>query len=151
MKYDLENIGEDTYLIFSRGNHNIEDFTKYVKAEYSEWGNFFGVAYWHYYRKVGNQQGSWYEPCFKWTRGSFPVTIAQEGWEDQTQVIADKIKGGKHLLSIGNYYVFKHRYMKDRCEVWYATNDCVATELRTFDDIEVAERFIQTWLNEGRL
>lgn len=61
MNYELNNIGHDEYLVFSRGHHDIDEFTKYVKQEYSEWGNFFDIAYHHYYRKIGNQYGTWYE------------------------------------------------------------------------------------------
>jgi len=150
MKFYLENIGEDTYLIFSRGHHDLEAFTKYVKEEYSEWGNFFDVAYHHYYRKVGNQYGTWYEPCFPFTRGAFKVTVAQEGWSDNTQFIANKIKEGKHVKSIGNYYILNHYYMKDWYEVWYALNNFVATEIRTFKSVEEAENMINEWLELGR-
>lgn len=151
MKYDLKSIGEDTYLVYSRGHHNIEDFTKYVKEEYSHWNNWFDVAYHHYYRKVGNQYGSQYIPCFYWVRGAFPVTVAQEGWEDQTQVIPNKLLEGNCPLSIGNYYVFNHRWMKNKFELWYAPNNTVATELRTFDSVEEAEVFIKSWLDKGRV
>lgn len=151
MKYNLENIGEDSYLIFSEGNHNIEDFTKYVKEEYSNWGNFFDVAYHHYYRKIGNQHGSWYEPCFPWTRGAFKVTIAQEGWEDQTGFIRNKLVEGKVPLSIGNYFVIEHSYCKGRYEIWYSCNNFAATELRTVSNISEAELFIQQQFDLGRI
>jgi hypothetical protein len=151
MKYDLKSIGEDTYLVYSRGHHDIEDFTKYVKEEYSEWGDFFSAAYHHYYRKIGNQYGTWYDPCFSWERGAFPVTVAQEGWEDQTGFIAKKILEGKHVKSIGNYYILNHYYMKNKFELWYAPNNTVATELRTFNSVEEAEVFIKSWLDKGRV
>lgn len=151
MKYNSENIGEDSYLIFSEGHHNIEDFTKYIKEEYSEWGNFFGVAYHHYYRKIGNQYGSWYEPCFPWTRGAFKVTVAQEGWEDQTGFIRAKLAESKVPLSIGNYFVIEHSYCKDRYEIWYSCNNFAATELRTVSSVSEAELFIQKQFDLGRI
>lgn len=151
MRYELHNIGEDDYLIFSKGHHNIEDFTKYVKEEYSEWGNFFEVAYHHYYRKVGNQHGSWYEPCFPWTKGAFKVTIAQEGWVDQTGFIRDKLLSNKVPLSIGNYFVLEHNYCKDRFEVWYSCNNYVATEIRTVKSVNDARDFIYEQLELGRV
>ena len=151
MNYELNNIGHDEYLVFSRGHHDIDEFTKYVKQEYSEWGNFFDIAYHHYYRKIGNQYGTWYEPCFPFTRGAFPVTVAQEGWKDQRGFIANKISEGKHVKSIGNYYILNHYYMKGKYELWYAANHTVPTELRTFDSVEDAEVFIKSWLDDGRL
>lgn len=149
-KYELESIGSDTYLVYSRGHHDIKDFTEYVKKEYDCWGDWFGVAYHHYYRKTGNQYGSWYEPCFSWVRGAFPVTVAQEGWEDQTHIIANKILEGKLHFSIGSYYVLDHHYKKGWYELWYAPNKCVATEIRTFESLEKAEVFINSWLDKGR-
>ena len=151
MKYELNNIGSDDYLIYSNGHHNIEDFTKFVKEEYSEWGNFFEVAYHHYYRKIGNQHGTWYEPCFPWTRGAFKVTIAQEGWTDQTMLIREKLLANKVSLSIGNYFVLEHPYSKDRYEVWYSCDNFAATELRTVKSVDEAQEFIYKQLELGKV
>lgn len=149
MKYELINIGHDDYLVFSRGHHNIDEFTKYVKQEYSEWGNFFDIAYHHYYRKIGNQYGTWYEPCLPFTRGAFPVTVAQEGWKDQRFFIANKISEGKHVKSIGNYHIVNHYYMKGKYELWYASDNTSPTELRIFDTVEYAENFVECLLIKG--
>lgn len=150
MKYELNNIGDDTYLIFSRGHHNLKEFTNYVKEEYSEWGNFFEVAYHHYYRKIGNQYGTWYEPCFPWTRGAFKVTVAQEGWTDQTMFVREKLLENKVPLSIGNYFVIEHHCLKDRYEIWYSEDNFTPTELCLVNGLSEAREFIYQQMELGR-
>ena len=79
---ELENWGEDTYLVVSLGHHDLEAFTNLVKQEYSEWGDFFESAYHGYYKQESRAgYDSWYTPCCPTTEGAIPATIAQEGWK----------------------------------------------------------------------
>lgn len=151
MKYELNNIGGDSYLIYSEGHHDLKDFTEFVKQEYEEWGNFFNTAYHHYYRKYGNQYSTWYEPCLPFTRGAFKVTVAQEGWDYSMSDLSKRIAAGDLIASLGNWYVMKHHYMKNKLTVWYSSNDCVATEIRSFDSLSEAKAFIEKMVNEGKL
>lgn len=86
---DLENWGDDTYMVISRGHHDLDQFKKYVNEEYDSWGDFFEVAY-HTYFKASPSKSPYsrcyYSPCSKNTRGAFPATVAQEGW---TQAATD--------------------------------------------------------------
>lgn len=81
---ELENWGDQQYLVISRGHHDLDEFKKAVNKEYSSWGNFFEVAY-HTYYKATPKDGcrAWYTPCSKGIRGAFPATVAQEGWTQE--------------------------------------------------------------------
>lgn len=79
---ELENIGGDSYLVISRGHHDLQLFKEKVLEEYAGFGNFFTDAY-HCYYKATPRDGysAWYTPCSSHVRGAFPVTVAQEGWK----------------------------------------------------------------------
>ena len=79
----LENWGDDTYMVISRGHHDLDKFKKHVNEEYEEWGDFFEVAYHSYFKATPSKNpysSCYYTPCTKDTRGAFPATVAQEGW-----------------------------------------------------------------------
>ncbi|WP_445403658.1 hypothetical protein [Acinetobacter vivianii] len=80
---ELENWGGDEYMVITRGHHDLDEFKKLVNEEYTSWGDFFEVAYHSYFKATPSNSPysrCWYSPCSKNTRGSFPATVAQEGW-----------------------------------------------------------------------
>lgn len=86
---ELENWGDDQYLVVSRGHHDLEVFKQKVNEEFDSWGDFFEVAYHSYFKAIPSKSPystCYYTPCSKNTRGAFPATVAQEGW---TQAATD--------------------------------------------------------------
>lgn len=80
---ELENWGDDTYLVVSRGHHDLNLFKKHVNEEYDSFGNFFEVGYHTYFKAIPSNSiysNCLYIQCSKNTRGAFPATVAQEGW-----------------------------------------------------------------------
>lgn len=79
----LENWGGDSYLVISRGHHDLDAFAAKVREDYDEWGNFFESAYHTYFKATPSsnpESNCWYSQCSPDTRGAFPATVAQEGW-----------------------------------------------------------------------
>ena len=77
----LENWGDDSYMIISRGHHELDVFKRLVNQEYEHFGNFFESAYHGYFKATPHDFGTAYSPVGPNTRGAFPATIAQEGWQ----------------------------------------------------------------------
>lgn len=76
----LENWGGDSYVIISRGHHDLDVFKRLVNQEYDHFGNFFEAAYHGYFKATPHDFGTNYSPVGPNTRGAFPATVAQEGW-----------------------------------------------------------------------
>ena len=82
-KYPLkiENIGENTYMLMSRGHHDFESFMDKVKEAYPNWP--MGMPEHLYYKAVPTRREGYhcvYVPCSKNTRSAFPVTVTVEGY-----------------------------------------------------------------------
>lgn len=76
----LENWGDDSYMIISRGHHDLDQFKRLVNKEYDHFGNFFEAAYHCYFKAFPHDFGTSYSPVGPDVRGAFPATVAQEGW-----------------------------------------------------------------------
>lgn len=77
----LEDWSDDALMVISRGHHDLNEFSRFVSEHYDHYGDFFGSAYWTYYKAVPSRDGSiGYSSCSPTTKGAFPATVAQEGW-----------------------------------------------------------------------
>lgn len=78
----LENWGEHTYLVVTRGHHDLSEFEAKVRSEYQHFGSFFESAYHAYFKATPAKDGyrAYYTECSPDVRGAFPATVAQEGW-----------------------------------------------------------------------
>ena len=85
MKYplEIESIGEDTYILVSRGHHDIHDFMRAVRADYT-WPLGVPVHLWMKTRpaRPGSGYRCHYDLVPQGTRGAWPATHVQEAWND---------------------------------------------------------------------
>lgn len=75
---DIENVGSDTYILMSKGHHNIHEFMYQVRQQEYDW--VLGVPE-HIYIKAtpdNVEGGVRYNVVPKGTRGSFPATYTWE-------------------------------------------------------------------------
>lgn len=86
MEYPLsiENVGEDTYIVMSRGHHDPAAFMAAVREAGYDWP--LGAPTHHWVRATPAPAGSGYR-CFynlsdKPGRGAFPATYAHEAYGD---------------------------------------------------------------------
>ena len=79
---EIENIGEDTYQLMSRGHHDFNEFMEAVKKSKPTWP--MGKPS-HIYFKATPRDGytAWYSECEKGTRGAFPATYTSEAYGDE--------------------------------------------------------------------
>ena len=80
-KLELENIGEETYALMSRGHHDLSLFDSTVKEEYETWYSTLGKPEHLYFKAIPGPSGyvCLYVQSSKETRGSFPATYITEG------------------------------------------------------------------------
>lgn len=82
---DVESIGEDVYIIISRGHHDIHEFMRVVRAEGFDWP--LGVPK-HIWMKTRPSRDPGYD-CFydvvsEGSRGAWPATHVQEAWGESS-------------------------------------------------------------------
>jgi hypothetical protein len=81
---DIENVGEDTYTVMSRGHHDVHDFMRQVRADGYEWP--LGMPKHIWLRCIPPPAGysSWYVEAKEGARGAFPATQCWEAYNDET-------------------------------------------------------------------
>lgn len=81
---DVENVGSDTYIVMSRGHHDIHEFMTAVRLEGYTWP--LGVPEHRWAKAVPDRSEQVnYRYCFvdKNIRGAFPVTYAWEAYGEE--------------------------------------------------------------------
>jgi len=85
--YPLEpfSIGDDRYIVISKGHHDIHAFMKAVREDVAD-SRPLGVPI-HTWMKTtppppGSGYRAWYSPCTKETRGAWPCTYAHEAYNE---------------------------------------------------------------------
>lgn len=83
---EVESIGSDTYIIISRGHHNIHAFMRAVRAEGYEWPLGVPTHIWMKTRPAAKGSGylCFYDPVPQGTRGAWPATHVSEAWGDSS-------------------------------------------------------------------
>ncbi|AYV24959.1 hypothetical protein L1D61_27365 [Vibrio mediterranei] len=74
----IENVGDDTFMLLSRGHHNIHEFMKTIRLQGFDWS--LGVPLHVWLKAVPNREtgGSTYHHCDPETLGAFPATFVSE-------------------------------------------------------------------------
>lgn len=77
---EVESVGSDTYIVMSRGHHDLDEFMRAATKDYSGW--FLGGAK-HMWVKTVPRKDGW-EYCFvdEGTRGAYPATYCWEYGDD---------------------------------------------------------------------
>lgn len=77
---EVESVGDDTYIVMSRGHHDLEEFMAKAVEECPGW--FLGGPQ-HLWIKTTPVKGGWkYNIVEKGTRGAWPATYCWEFGED---------------------------------------------------------------------
>jgi hypothetical protein len=84
VKYPLEpeSIGSDTYIVISRGHHDIHEFVRAVRKTFS-WP--LGTPEHIWMKTVPSRDPMyrcWYQPVPKGTRGAWPATYVAEAYNE---------------------------------------------------------------------
>lgn len=82
---EIENIGEDVYILISRGHHDIHEFMRKVREDY-DWPLGVPQHVWMKTRPAPKDSGfrCFYDPVPEGTRGAWPATHVQEAWGDDS-------------------------------------------------------------------
>ena len=87
VRYQLivENVGEDTYILMSKGHHDPHEFMRAVRADYS-WP--LGMPTHEWMRAIPAPKGSGYRCLYveaePRARGAFPATYAREAYGEDS-------------------------------------------------------------------
>ncbi|GAB0154596.1 hypothetical protein [Marinobacterium sp. BA1] len=76
----IENWGTNTYIVGSKGHHNIDEFMAKVREFGYDWP--LGKPTHEWLKAVPNntEGGVIYAVCMQSTRGAFPATVAREAY-----------------------------------------------------------------------
>lgn len=81
----VENVGEDTYILMSKGHHDVHEFMRAVRADYS-WP--LGMPTHEWMRAIPAPAGSGYRCLYveakPHARGAFPATYVSEAWGEDS-------------------------------------------------------------------
>ena len=94
---EIENIGEDTYILISRGHHDPHEFVAAVRAADYEWP--LGMPQ-HMWMKTlpapkGSAYRAWYSPVDEGTRGAWPCTYVREAFgAERYEALMSSTTGG---------------------------------------------------------
>lgn len=92
---DVENVGEDTYILMSKGHHDVHEFMRAVRAGYS-WP--LGMPTHEWMRAIPAPANSGYRCLYveakPGARGAFPATYVREAWgDDSYEALAPNVRG----------------------------------------------------------
>lgn len=78
MKYPLEveSVGSDTYIVMSKGHHDLEEFMKAAVDTYRGW--YLGGPQHVWCKTTPHKEGSLYNFVKEGTRGAWPATYCHE-------------------------------------------------------------------------
>lgn len=89
---EIENCGEETYQLMSKGHHDPVEFMREVQRRYSRFGTMSIPE--HVWLKAIPKDGyhAWYVPTTKGTRGAFPATWSSESGDDKDREFYNRVK-----------------------------------------------------------
>lgn len=95
-KLDVENVGEDTYILMSRGHHDVHEFMRAVRADGYTWP--LGMPTHEWMRAIPAPKDSGYRCLYvgakPHARGAFPATYAREAYgDDRYEAQAPNVRG----------------------------------------------------------
>lgn len=84
-RYPLEpfSIGEDTYVVISKGHHDIHEFMRKVREDLCDWPLGVPEHIWMKTTPSRNPEYTcWYQPVKEGTRGAWPCTYVREAYNE---------------------------------------------------------------------
>jgi len=78
---EIENAGDDTYILMSRGHHDPHEFMRKAREEGYNWP--LGMPTHHWVKMTPVRGGFRYHFVDKETRGAFPATYAHEAYSEK--------------------------------------------------------------------
>lgn len=78
---EIENVGEDDYIVMSRGHHDPHEFMRKVRAEGYDWP--LGMPTHRWVKQTPTRDGCLYHFVSEGIRGAFPATYSHEAYGDQ--------------------------------------------------------------------
>jgi len=98
---DVENVGEDTYILMSKGHHDVHEFMRAVRADYS-WP--LGMPTHEWMRAIPAPANSGYRCLYveakPGSRGAFPATYVREAWgEDSYEAQAPNVRANRRIAA----------------------------------------------------
>ena len=96
---DISNVGEDTYILISKGHHDVHEFMRKVREDGYDWP--LGMPEHIHMKTIPAPKGSgylrWSLPVPEGTRGSWPCTYVTEAYnEERYEVRASAAKESDH-------------------------------------------------------
>lgn len=83
---EIENAGDDTYIVMSRGHHDPHEFMREVREEGYDWP--LGMPSHRWVKQTPARDGFSYHFVKEGTRGAFPATYAHEAYGDERYEVA---------------------------------------------------------------
>lgn len=82
---EIENVGENDYIVMSRGHHDPHEFMRRVRAEGYDWPLGMPTHRWVKMTPAndGGEHNFFYNFVDKGVRGAFPATYAHEAYGDK--------------------------------------------------------------------
>lgn len=101
---DVENVGEDTYILMSKGHHDVHEFMRSVRGDY-QWP--LGMPTHEWMRAIPAPANSGYRCLYveakPHSRGAFPATYVREAWgEDSYEAKAHNVEAKWAPRATGN-------------------------------------------------
>ena len=83
---DPFSVGEDTYIVISKGHHDIHEFMRVVRREGYKWPLGVPEHVWMKTMPAPKNSGyaSWCQPVKKGTRGAWPCTYVTEAYHEDS-------------------------------------------------------------------
>lgn len=81
---EIENVGEDTYTLMSRGHHDPHDFMRQVRADGYTWPLGMPKQIWLRCIPPPTGYSTYYVEAKAGARGAFPATQCWEAYNDET-------------------------------------------------------------------
>jgi len=79
---EIENVGDDDYIVMSRGHHDPHEFMKKVRADGYDWPLGFPTHRW--IKSTPSRDGLQFRFVEEGTRGATPATYAHEAYREMS-------------------------------------------------------------------
>jgi hypothetical protein len=96
----IENVGENDYIVMSRGHHDPHEFMRKVREEGYDWPLGFPKHEWVKMTPAndGGEHNCFYNFVTEGTRGAFPATYAHEAYGDERYEVVAIRKGVRNAV-----------------------------------------------------
>ncbi|ARL04472.1 hypothetical protein BOC44_20875 (plasmid) [Burkholderia pseudomallei] len=95
---NIENVGDDDYIVMARGHHDPHEFMKKVREAGYDWP--LGFPSHHWIKSTPARDGVRYHMVPAGTRGAFPATYAHEAYREKSYEAVCVAKGIKSTFAV---------------------------------------------------